>query len=101
MTQKRISDIKQVQNALEAYYSSNNLYPSASVAVATGLGSANSVVLCNSGAGFVADTADASCSGANGVLYMARINENPGPGGTKYKYTPAAGNTGYTINFCP
>ena len=55
---KRISDIKQVQNALEAYYSSNNLYPSATVAVATGLGSANFDVLCNSGAGV--------CCGHNG-----------------------------------
>lgn len=106
---KRISDIKQVQNALEAYYSNNGQYPAeARIGVNTGLGSADYDTLCNSAAGFVADTTDVSCSGANGALYMARVNENPGPGGTKYKYTPAvAGCTNaagspcsnYTINF--
>lgn len=107
---KRISDIKQVQNALEAYYSNNGQYPAVVVPVTTGLGSADLDTLCNSAAGFVSATTDASCSGATGALYMARVNENPGPGGTKYKYTPSPSNpactnaagspcSNYTINF--
>jgi len=82
---KRISDIKEVQNALEIYYSSTGYYPSAIATAAAGLGTANVAMLCDTALGF--DT-EANCNGK--TVYMSRVNENPTPNGTAYKYTPAA-----------
>lgn len=85
---KRIADIKEVQNALEAYYSNNGYYPAANIASDPGVGSANFDAMCNNAAGFVKDTLAANCTTP---IYMARVNENPKPARTGYKYTPTAG----------
>lgn len=90
---KRLSDIKQVQNALDAFYSSGGKYPSGAVA---DVGSAGSTALCADAGGFVADTTGPNCTQP---IYMARVNQNPPPDGIAYVYTPAADGQNYTLKF--
>lgn len=92
---KRISDVKQVQNALEAYYSSGGYYPAAVSTVDAGLGTTNFAALCQTEKGF--DTA-ANCAGK--TVYMATVNQNPGPDGIAYVYTPALAGCNNTTSFC-
>jgi len=74
---KRVSDIKQIQTALELYYNDANAYPAA-------LGT----------------------SIANGsVTYMAAVPTNPTPldtgcTATNYTYAALSGNTSYTLSYC-
>lgn len=84
---KRLSDIKQVQTALELYFTDQNGYPAAPT---TALG----------------DTLGASCLGANGfqatglctgTTYMGLVPANPLPNGAPYTYTSASST--YTIIF--
>ena len=84
---KRLSDIKQVQTALELYFSDVGKYPVAASAVV--LGSANAVTL--------SSTNGWAASGA-GTTYMARVPANPTPNGADYSYTSADGST-YAITF--
>jgi len=78
---KRLSDLKQVQTALELYYTDNNGYPTASSVT---LGSGN--YACLNAGGF----ASSSCPSA----YMGQVPADPGP--TAYVYTSAASTT-YSI----
>lgn len=77
---KRISDIKQVQTALELYFNDANAYPAA---VASGASIAFS-----------------------GVTYMSIVPTNPSPmgdgdcPGVDYAYTPQDSNASYTIVYC-
>lgn len=88
---KRISDIKQVQNALEAYYSSGGYYPAKEGV----LGSSELAVLCDATDGF------GSTAGCNGkTVYMATVNPNPGPDGIDYAYTATADGCNNTTSFC-
>jgi prepilin-type N-terminal cleavage/methylation domain-containing protein len=100
---KRISDIKQVQTALELYYADQNGYPAANTAVT--LGGANSDVLSEDG-----------FSGAAGdTVYMGQVPDAPTPAdstlcqtGTNnaYLYSASTANVGdltsssYSIGFC-
>lgn len=74
---KRISDVKQIQTALELYYNDANAYP--------------------------ATIASPIASG--GVTYMAIVPTNPSPTNdgaclaNNYTYTNAAANT-YTLTYC-
>ncbi|MFA5360312.1 MAG: type II secretion system protein [Patescibacteria group bacterium] len=79
---KRISDIKQIQTALELYYNDANAYPATVTAngtIATG-----------------------------GVTYMAVVPSSPAPvndGGCTtangtYVYTAGSANTTYTLTYC-
>jgi len=68
---KRVSDIKQIQTALELYYNDENGYP-------TSLGTA-----------LVGPT--------SGVTYMGQVPTNPTPGGTAYTYS--SDGTTYTLIF--
>jgi len=77
---KRLSDLKQVQTALELYYTDQNAYPAGAGVV---LGSAN--VACLSSAGFAAT----GCANP----YMGQVPADPGS--TQYTYTVGAGT--YTI----
>ncbi|MDO9509745.1 MAG: prepilin-type N-terminal cleavage/methylation domain-containing protein [Candidatus Magasanikbacteria bacterium] len=78
---KRLSDVKQVQTALELYFNDNSAYPGG-----TGtLGETGYETL--SGAGF-----DAT---ASGTTYMGQVPLSPIPG--SYSYIGAT--TTYTINF--
>lgn len=103
---KRLADMKEVQNALEAYYSSNGFYPSAVIDKTTdGLGSTNYAVLCNLAAGF--GSSDACIADGAAPTYMARVNENPKPRRSAYRYVPTEAGCdnattlcqGYKLNF--
>lgn len=82
---KRLSDIKQVQTALELFYNDNNGYPVAA-APPLALGGAGAVTL--SGAGITA------ANGAAGTTYMGQVPSNPAPGGAPYNYTPKKSDNG-------
>lgn len=89
---KRVSDIKQIQTALDLYYTDNNAYPVEATAIT--LGSATADALC--GGGFVA-AGDASCTADES--YMERVPADPVNTGTLvYEYSSAAGAT-YSITF--
>ncbi|MFA4818603.1 MAG: prepilin-type N-terminal cleavage/methylation domain-containing protein [Patescibacteria group bacterium] len=89
---KRVSDVKQIQTALELYYGDQNLYPSGTIAAnaqAGTLGDANHLTLSATN-GFNATAA--------GTVYMGRVPSNPSPGGAAYTYASADG-TSYSITF--
>ena len=72
----RVSDVRQLQTALELYYADMNGYPAAAnVDLTTGTG-----VLVGSG-----------------ETYMGKIPTNPAPNGTTYSYATTA--NGYSIVF--
>lgn len=75
---KRLADLKQVQTAMEFYFSENNQYPNAP---ASTLGSGDAKALCNTG--FGADTT--GCDPQK--IYLANVPANPSPGGINYTYT--------------
>lgn len=80
---KRLSDVKQVQTALELYYTDNGTYPTAASAITLGAGSA--VCLDNSVSGWAT-----TCT----KPYMGLVPKDPGTG--SYTYVSADGKT-YTI----
>lgn len=80
---KRLSDLKQVQTALELYYTDKGIYPIAAVAVT--LGDANHICL-NLASGF----STTGCTSA----YMGLVPKDPGS--NSYAYTSTDGST-YTI----
>jgi len=71
---KRVSDIRQVQTALELYLSDVDGYPGDADLV---LGSAGGATL-SKDAGFAA--------GTSGTIYMSKVPANPMPGGADYVY---------------
>ncbi|OJI07838.1 hypothetical protein BK004_00105 [bacterium CG10_46_32] len=77
---KRVSDIKQLQTALELYGSDANGYPAGSDLT---LGIGGGVVLSKSG--FEAT--------ASGTIYMGKVPANPTPGGIDYKYSSFTSST--------
>ena len=79
---KRLSDLKQVQTALELYYTDQGLYPTASSSITLGAGSA----VCLNSSGFAA----AGCA----TPYMGLVPNDPGS--NTYGYASANGST-YTI----
>jgi general secretion pathway protein G len=97
---KRVSDIRQIQTALELGYSELNNYPVA--ATAKILGDTNDKVLCNNNTAtppvpaFVASAAGCGTAGT-GTVYMGLVPSNPGPGGADYSYT--SDGTKYQITF--
>lgn len=72
---KRISDVKQVQTALELFLADRNGYPAGDNLV---LGAGNGATLSQTG-GFAA--------AVSGNTYMGRVPANPAPNGVDYKYT--------------
>ena len=95
---KRVADIKQIQTALELYYSENNGYPAAASAIVLGAGGSYAA-LCSNGGWKTA------CAGGD-TTYMGLVPKAPTPfDGTctsaqnDYSYTAAAGGA-YTIAFC-
>ncbi len=83
---KRVSDIKQIQTALELYFNDKNSYPNGTSAV---LGDTDYVCLDEDGFG-------ASC-GADKTIYMGQVPANPSPNGANYTYNKGSGT--YTIDF--
>ncbi len=82
---KRLSDIKQVQTALELYFTDKSGYPAGAALV---LGGASAK--CLGDGGFAA----ADCAA---TVYMGQVPANPAPGGADYTYT-LSGST-YAITF--
>lgn len=82
---KRLSDIKQIQTALELYHTDNNGYPAAATAIT--LGTANSTD-CLDSDGF---TSKATCSNA----YMGLVPADPRDGAYSYQSTTSSGT--YTL----
>ncbi len=87
---KRVADIKQIQSALELYFNDKNGYPA--TVGAEVLGSTNYKVLCDTTAGFQADTT--GCT----TTYMGQVPGNPLPNGADYNYTSTSSST-YSITF--
>ena len=81
---KRLSDLKQVQTALELYYTDANAYPISTTAVNLGAGN----FACLNSTGFAA----AGCANA----YMGVVPTDPQTTGT-YVYTSSADGKTYTI----
>lgn len=85
---KRLSDLKQVQTALELYYTDKNAYPTAATAITLG----DSTHACLNGSGFAA-TGDVACP----TPYMGLVPKDPTSDATHtYAYTSADGTT-YSI----
>ncbi|MEW6610150.1 MAG: prepilin-type N-terminal cleavage/methylation domain-containing protein [Patescibacteria group bacterium] len=85
---KRVSDIKQIQTALELYYSDQNKYATNVPNGVLGLTSLQCL-----GTGGLGTLNSAACGGA----YMGLIPSNPSPNGLPYTYTGA--DNSYTITF--
>jgi len=95
---KRVSDIKQVQTALELYFVDQNGYPASSGVT---LGSTAAATSLSSSSGFA--------TGSGGTVYMGQVPANPTPGGAAYTYCSsyataattcaAAGTDSYKITF--
>ncbi len=82
---KRVSDIKQVQTALELYLSDVNGYPAG-----------NNVTL-GAGAGSTISKSGGLAATASGTLYMGKVPANPLPGGQDYKYTSYTNSSASTV----
>ena len=98
---KRVSDIRQIQTALELGYSENNMYPVQATAAALGAGTMK--VLCQNNtaspttAVFVATTAGCGTAGT-GTVYMGLVPAPPTPPtGGVYNYKSTTG--GYSVDF--
>jgi general secretion pathway protein G len=87
---KRATDLKQIQKALELSFDPSSGYPT--VASATVIGGSSTKVLCAKGAtvAFVADQTPANCD--SGKVYMGLVPSNPTPGGANYSYKSTDGN---------
>jgi len=85
---KRVSDIKQVQTALELYFADSNGY-AAGTALVLGGDTAESL----SGAGFTASES------TTGTTYMGQVPSNATPGGAAYTYTQLSSGLSYQITF--
>jgi len=92
---KRVSDIRQIQTALELYFSDNDGYPpdGGSPPLILGGTSGNAQVLCDSAAGWQANVT--GC----GVVYMPNVPDNPTPNGADYGFTQVGSGSDYTITF--
>ena len=90
---RRVSDIKQIQTAMELYYNDQNQYPTGASIV---LGGANATCL-GSTSGFAA-----SSTACTGTIYMKSVPANPSPGGAAYTYTATVvggQNTNYGLDY--
>jgi general secretion pathway protein G len=91
---KRVSDVRQIQTALELAYSEVSSYPV--VVAPVTLGDTATKVLCNE-AGTPKFRADSTTAPACSTVYMGLVPSNPSPNGTPYTYSNTA--TGYYIGF--
>ena len=89
---KRVSDIRQIQTALELGYAEIGGYPPAPTGIV--LGTASTDVMCvNGGSVFQADA-----TGCTTTL-MGLVPANPTPNGADYTYPSASGSATYSITF--
>jgi uncharacterized secreted protein with C-terminal beta-propeller domain len=78
--EQRLSDIKQIQTALELYFNDHNRYPSE----------------VTSGGSIKSESTDSS---STPIVYMSNVPVNPTPGGMPYAYTAAADGENYKLVF--
>ena len=91
---KRVSDIRQLQTALELYFSDNDIYPNN---VATNLGVGSYQVLCDDGGDGWAELV-ADCG--SGAVYMGKVPATPAGGGVAgYTYSRAGSGEDYVLTF--
>lgn len=82
---KRLTDIKQIQTALELYFNDEEGYPNGSYTLGEGTSCASGTAACNCLASGVAGFSN-DCSAAES-LYMGLVPANIQPGGVSYVYT--------------
>jgi prepilin-type N-terminal cleavage/methylation domain-containing protein len=92
---KRVSDIKQIQTALDLYFTDKNTYPPGDDITLGGKEADDIKVLCASDAGFHATSG--GCAGA--TVYMDLIPANPTPGGAPYTYSQVDAGKDYSLLF--
>jgi len=87
---KRVTDLKQIQKALEFSYEPGSGYPV--VGAPTVIGAAGTQVLCAKASvvHFVADPSAGNCDADK--VYMGLIPSNPTPNGSAYTYKSTDGN---------
>ena len=102
---KRVADIKQIQTALELYFSDHNAYPIQTPATGE-LGDDTHKSICGDGAGTNADGWKAACIGGD-TTYMGLVPSKPQPFDgvcdattNPYTYGITATGTTYSIAFC-
>ena len=85
---KRVSDIRQIQTALELSFSETNAYPTEPAADAVlGVGTVNTKLCVTTvGPPAVATFAD-TATACTGSTYMGLVPANPSPNGASYRYT--------------
>jgi len=89
---RRLSDVHQVQTAMELYYNDCGGYPGGTVTLgAAGQQLFSGGAAC-AGGGF-------STATASGTVYAGQVPANPTPGGANYVYTQTGSGTGYTLTF--
>ncbi len=86
---KRVTDLKQIQKALELSYEPGSGYPV--VASSITIGTSETDVLCALGTdtGFKADQTGANCD--DNKIFMGLVPSNPDPGGAAYTYRSTDG----------
>jgi|TARA_B100001971_G_C18137464_1_gene508464 general secretion pathway protein G len=82
---KRVSDMRQLQTALELFISDRNGYPAA-----------NNLTL-GVGSGLTLSKDGEFAATANGTLYMGKVPSNTIPGGADYKYTSYTNSSTSTV----
>lgn len=87
--EKRVTDLKQIQKALELSFEPGSGYPV--VASPLTIGSGTTDVLCAKGASvsFAADQTSGNCDA--GKVYMGLVPSNPTPNGAPYAYRSTNG----------
>lgn len=93
---RRVSDIKQIQTALELYFNDNGTYP-AEPAAATCYGTAT--VNDISGCCLSSTTGFGAPAGCAGTIYMAEVPSNPSPNGDEYTYNVSGTSDQYSIEY--
>lgn len=96
--EKRVTDLKQIQKALELSFEPGSGYPVVASPLTIGAGATD--VLCSKGAvtAFVAEQDAANCD--DGKVYMGLVPSNPIPNGSDYAYRSTDG-TGSTCGAAP
>ena len=95
---RRIADVKQIQTALELFFTDNSQYPTAPAATicdtASTLGEISGCCL----SGAVAQGFTGTCAVAPATTYMGIVPANPLPNGADYTYTMPSTST-YTLSY--
>jgi len=82
---KRVSDVKQIQTALELYLSDSDGYPAGN----------NLEIGAAAASALSKDSGFASAS--SGTIYMGKVPANPTPGGNPYRYTSYTNSSASTV----